>query len=312
MQALTPLLFSMLFPRFSTKPSTQDAYDAQAGYAHLEQHESLIQNAFEEGYPIQTSPVSPKHKSARRHHSMGPSTSSGHKIPTSRRSLPARPARPAFSASSASLVSSSSSTAINSETDLDVDTATATTTVVVQQKKTKKHLSLDTAAYRATYPSLDGLGDTGSRPSSMEWFGPFVVDSPQQQYQTPSRSSSSSSTKSSRLRKSTTAQEPSMLVSRMSTSSVCSLASDVSSSSSTSSSSVREPLTPTTRSPNYRSVLKDHPRKGNKKNVVEDLCMSPESANFFHEDNQQHKQDGEAVVAGLGISASRGERQLAH
>ncbi|KAG0099301.1 hypothetical protein BGZ93_008246 [Podila epicladia] len=306
MQALTPLLFSMLFPRFSTKHSTQDTYDAQAGYAHLEQHESLIQNAFEEGYPIQTSPTSPKHKSARRHHSMGPSTSSGHRASTSRRSLPARPA------SSASLVSSSSSTAINTETDLDVDTATSATTIMVQQRKTKKHLSLDTAAYRATYPSLDGLGDTGIRPSSMEWFGPFVVDSPQQQYQTPSRSSSSSSTKSSRLRKSTTAQEPSMFVSRMSTSSVCSLASDVSSSSSTSSSSVREPLTPTTRSPNYRSVLKDHARKGNKKNVVEDLCMSPESANFFHEDNQQHKQDGEAVIAGLGISASRGERQLAH
>ncbi|KAG0076552.1 hypothetical protein BGZ92_002345 [Podila epicladia] len=282
MQALTPLLFSMLFPRFSTKHSTQDTYDAQAGYAHLEQHESLIQNAFEEGYPIQTSPTSPKHKSARRHHSMGPSTSSGHRASTSRRSLPARPA------SSASLVSSSSSTAINTETDLDVDTATSATTIMVQQRKTKKHLSLDTAAYRATYPSLDGLGDTGIRPSSMEWFGPFVVDSPQQQYQTPSRSSSSSSTKSSRLRKSTTAQEPSI------------------------SSSVREPLTPTTRSPNYRSVLKDHARKGNKKNVVEDLCMSPESANFFHEDNQQHKQDGEAVIAGLGISASRGERQLAH
>ncbi|KAG0338125.1 hypothetical protein BG000_004527 [Podila horticola] len=307
MQALTPLLFSMLFPRFSTKHSTQDAYDAQAGYAHLEQHESLIQNAFEEGYPIQTSPSS-KHKSARRHNSMGPSTSAGHKA-SSRRSLPARPA------SSASLLSSSSSTAINSEADLDLDTATTTTTVVVQQRKTKKHLSLDTAAYRATYPSLDGLGDTGSRPSSMEWFGPFVVDSPQQQYQAPSRSSSSSSSKSSRLRKSTTPQETSMPVSRISTSSVCSLASDVSfSSSSTSSSCVLEPLTPTTRSPNYRSVLKDHPRKGSKKNVVEDLCMSPESANFFHEEDQhqqQQKQD-EAVVAGLGISASRGERQLAH
>ncbi|KAG0032168.1 hypothetical protein BGZ81_011507, partial [Podila clonocystis] len=301
MQALTPLLFSMLFPRFSTKHTTQGAYDAQAGYAHLEQQESLIQNAFEEGYPIQTSlSSSPKHKSARRHNSMGPSTSAGHKT-SSRRSLPPRPA------SSASLLSSSSSTAISSETDLDVDTATTTTTVVVQQRKTKKHLSLDTAAYRATYPSLDGLGDTGSRPSSMEWFGPFVVDSPQQ-YQTPSRSSSSSS-KSSRLRKSTTAtHEPSMPASRMSTSSVCSLASDVSSSSSsTSSSSVREPLTPTTRSPNYRSVLKDHPRKGSKKNVVEDLCMSPESANFFHEEDQhqqQQKQD-EAVLAGLGISASR-------
>ncbi|KAI9239606.1 MAG: hypothetical protein BYD32DRAFT_434711 [Podila humilis] len=296
MQALTPLLFSMLFPRFSTKDSTQDTYDAQAGYAHLEQHDP-IHNAFEEGYPIQNSPTSPKLKSPRRHSSMGPSTSSGHK--TSRRSLPTRPA------SSASLVSSSSSTAINSETDLDVDNTA--TVVVQQQRKTKKHLSLDTAAYRATYPSLDGLGDTGSRPSSMEWFGPFVVDSPQQ-YQTPSRSSSSSSSKSSRLRKSITA-EPSMAASRVSTSSVCSLASDVSSSSSTTS-SVREPLTPTTRSPNYRSVHKDHlPRKGGKKAVVEDLCLSPASTNFFHEDQGQ-KQD-EVVIAGLGISA-RSERQLAH
>ncbi|KAF9387767.1 hypothetical protein CPB97_002098 [Podila verticillata] len=295
MQALTPLLFSMLFPRFSTKDSTQETYDAQAGYAHLEQHDSL-QNTFEEGYAIQNSPTSPKLKSARRHSSMGPSTSSGHK--TSRRSLPARPA------SSASLVSSSSSTAINSETDLDIDN---TATIVVQQRKTKKHLSLDTAAYRATYPSLDGLGDTGSRPSSMEWFGPFVVDSPQQ-HQTPSRSSSSSSSKSSRLRKSITA-EPSMPASRISTSSVCSLASDVSSSSSTTS-SVREPLTPTTRSSNYRSVLKDHhPRKGGKKAIVEDLCLSPASTNFFHEDQGQ-KRD-EAVIEGLGISA-RSERQLAH
>ncbi|KAF9565995.1 hypothetical protein BGW38_008885, partial [Lunasporangiospora selenospora] len=34
-----------------------------------------------------------------------------------------------------------------------------------------KRLSLDNAAYRATYPSLDGLGDLG-RASSMDYYGP--------------------------------------------------------------------------------------------------------------------------------------------
>ncbi|KAF9929404.1 hypothetical protein FBU30_001608 [Linnemannia zychae] len=174
---------------------------------------------------------------------------------------------------------------------------------VPQARRTSRpqRLTIDHAAFIATYPSLDGLGDVGYRSNStIEYYRNFK--------NTANTASTSRSSKagSSKLRKQ---QSQETLPSRASTSSIASMVSDASSSStaSTSASSVREPLTPTKPS-NYRSMdcvdvnadattmkkskkasqpvtgdLMDIAAEEQTDNVVKSLtvCLSPQSDNFF-------------------------------
>ncbi|KAF9150942.1 hypothetical protein BGX20_005552 [Mortierella sp. AD010] len=177
-----------------------------------------------------------------------------------------------------------------------------------------KRLSIDNAAFMATYPMLDGLGDT-VRTSEEEYYGPLINAAPSKP-----RASSSKARKQR--------SQESLAGSRASTSSLCSLVSDDSMSCSSSSSSIREPLTPT-RSTDYHSIM----RMGSPANktgkvsppptatvantaTTKDLvdlsenihigmpCLSPQSNNFFD--------DGETLIgykASAGVE-SRGQRRL--
>ncbi|KAF9090179.1 hypothetical protein BGX27_002322 [Mortierella sp. AM989] len=174
-----------------------------------------------------------------------------------------------------------------------------------------KSLSIDHAAFIATYPMLDGLGDT-ARTSDEEYYGPLV--------NTASSTLPKSRASSSRVRKQRS--QEGLPSSRASTSSLCSLVSDDSMSSCSSSSSLREPLSPTRSPADYHSILRmgssDKSSKvsraqpkdlvnfsdDNNSKTNSRTCPSPQSNNFF--DNEET----------IGFSASpvgtesRGQRRL--
>ncbi|KAF9186934.1 hypothetical protein BGZ51_001244 [Haplosporangium sp. Z 767] len=302
MQALTPLLFSMLFPRPGNK-NTINNRDSEYDSAYP--HEPLLhgnrtsnEQSFEEGYTIRDQhhhsqePLSAK---TRRHHSM----------------------------------SSTGSRRGTNDTD-NADPASnsvrrASSLPQGRRANRPKRLSLDPKAFYATYPSLDGLGDMG-RPSNSEYRGSFASTNTATKSRSHHSGSSSGgngnnnnrSKTPSKLRKQASQQE--MLLSRPSTSSISSIVSDVSSLSSTS--SVHEPLTPI-RSPNYHSILSTEDPSANTAKTStmttrdlinfqscgkdeRNLCPSPKSSNAFEEEH--------AVMTGPATGGAaadaRGHRQL--
>ncbi|KAF9907828.1 hypothetical protein BX616_000318 [Lobosporangium transversale] len=292
MQALTPLLFSMLFSRSGNKsPITERDYPVEGSnysYEALSNGQSVRRassgsfrnnthrQAFQDGYPIQDldsqqnpSTNAPRHRSAgsTRRCSSDPNMNKrpnnaglnrNNTFPQSRRAAP------------------------------------------------PQHLSLDHAAFMATFPMLDGLGDTTSkRMSDLEYYAPIL------NYH--GTASSPSSRRVSKKR----SQE--IASSRSSTCSISSMVSDASTAASTvsSASSIREPLTPTRHSTNYRNSLSKKTKKAATESTIKDLinldnfgddevmrCASPLSHNAFEED--------QAVLAGSAIAVvgARGQRQL--
>ncbi|KAI1317653.1 hypothetical protein EDD11_008081 [Mortierella claussenii] len=301
MQALTPLLFSMLFPRFSSKsPTTEADYAALQGSDYP--HESLLSDqsvrrassasmrsqqyngrsdgeqpqqhtSFQDGY-ISQDFNEQQYLSAkvRRHRSAG-STLRSATDPTSDRS-----AR-----------SSGIGSGLNRNN----------TFPQTRRAAPPKRLSLDHAAFIATYPMLDGLGDTSSRRmNNSEYYAPILS----------SGSASSSSTRSVRKQRS-----QDMPAARSSTSSISSMVSDdstVASSISSCASSIREPLTPTRSSVNYRSILSTSNKAiSGSVATTKDLinlygqeegptCLSPQSSNFAQPDSA------------MAIVGTRGQRHL--
>ncbi|KAF9095229.1 hypothetical protein BGX23_000838 [Mortierella sp. AD031] len=317
MQALTPILFSMLFPRFSNK-STTDGNDAEGHYSI----ESLLSGnrnstssellSFGEGYhPVderQQQQQDYRSAKARRHHSTG----------------------------SNALIDSAHNPRNNS-------IRRNNTVPPVRRASRPTRLSTDHAAFMATYPSLDGLGDMG-RTSSMDYYhssnnnSAYTANSSH----SPNNSNSTSprtprkASSSSKLRK----QQSQEQMTTMPASIVSDSSSTASTSSSTSSSasSVREPLTPTKTSNHYHSILNGdtpadnsniatssrsssskrvsfpNPVRGNLINVESNsnstegdsdnknmLCYSPQSDNFFAE---------EGFAGPVAVRAARGQRQL--
>jgi len=200
-----------------------------------------------------------------------------------------------------------------------------------------KRLSLDHAAFMATFPMLDGLGDT-SRPKERDYYyaSPSSSPSPSHPRNTATKSNdhhrgSSSSPKPKLVRKK---QSQEMSASRSSTSSLCSMVSDTSSSSS--SPSLREPLTPTRSPKYYRTSRKSDESLNSKRNshynthgTAKDLIvlhgfgeeggklsLSPKSNNFF--DAEIPQLDGSQALAGHSVTGynkavvvgARGQRQL--
>ncbi|KAI8601472.1 hypothetical protein EDD21DRAFT_106962, partial [Dissophora ornata] len=285
MQALTPLLFSMLFPRFGGKDTTDRDSSLEGDCVH----ESLLggrsseEPSFQEGYSVHGHVHHQEQRSAanvRRHRSMD------------------------------------SNTIHHSATDPSSNRLSRNNTFPRSRRAgPPKRLSLDRAAFMATYPMLDGLGDT-SVSSNEEYYGPMMP-----------RKSTASSARNMRKQ-----QSQDMSLSRASTSSISSMVSDASSSSSESaSSSIRAPLTPT-RSPNYRSTVKmasSAKKSGSKApvNNAKDLinlhhlgedegeaCLSPQSNNFFNEEDQYSQQTDailSASATGFEVAAvARAQRQL--
>ncbi|KAG0368131.1 hypothetical protein BGZ54_002615 [Gamsiella multidivaricata] len=264
MQALTPLLFSMLFPRFSTKTTTDRDPNFEGDYSH----ESLL--SFQDGHAVyeqrhsqELAPVK-----TRRHRSTGAD----------------------------GIRRSASDPTPNSSLNR------SNTFPPSRRTGRPKRLSLDHAAFMATYPMLDGLGDTSNRQTSNAF-----------------------ASRSSTVRKQRS--QDTMSASRPSISSISSMVSDASSSSSLSSASpVQEPLTPTTNSPNYRKSLKmDQSGKSSAKDLINlhsfdesmgQVCVSPQSNNFFEEAGLHHHQQHQSnVVPGSitghkAVVGARGQRQL--
>ncbi|GJJ72979.1 hypothetical protein EMPS_05337 [Entomortierella parvispora] len=327
MQALTPLLFSMLFPRFSSSKAGNGAERYPDADDQSLPHESLLgarhsisnEMTFEEGYPVQEQYHHQTSK-ARRHHSTDSTLALNGGTP--RRS----DAKTRTPGGNNSFVSSNYSNTNNNadHEPLSSNLSRRSGTFPPQggrRAARPKRLSLDHASYIATYPSLDGLGDLG-RTSSLEYFRDPAA---------PRRANSGGS----RLRSSQ--ETMTMPSSRTSTSSISSMVSDASSSTvSSSCSSVREPLTPTTRSPNYKSILSLETSGSNQKKqrsavsrksvqmaMVDDilgdnqesstvhtgnLCLSPQSNNFFGDESSQFSSMVESTTTG-GPEA-RGRRQL--
>ncbi|CAO3569174.1 unnamed protein product [Mortierella alpina] len=265
MQALTPLLFSMLFPRSNSNKVTVDPeIDGDSEYPHS----ALL--GFQDGYSLHNNNQQPVSAKARRHHSMGAASTGP------------RRSRTALGETDEPVHSN-----INRSSTFPPASRTST------GRRRPQRLSLDHAAFIATYPSLDGLGDMGPRPA----------------------------TTSSLHKKRSPETLPS---SRNSTSSISSMVSDASTaSSSSSSSSVREPLTPT-RSPNYRSTLKSKTATrtaATTKDLIslqsyeEDegqVCLSPRSNN----DENLSLSAAEALSGNIAtgykpaVAEARGQRQL--
>ncbi|KAG0281558.1 hypothetical protein BGZ95_002366 [Linnemannia exigua] len=336
MQALTPLLFAMLFPRFSNSKndSTPDAEGHDTIESLLNGHRNSTSSelspsspsffSFGEGYPVdEYSNNSQEYHSAkvRRHHSTG------------------------------ALIDSAQS----NNSNLPRNTNIRRNNTVPQVRRASgrpqpQRLSIDHAAFIATYPSLDGLGDMGYRSSSsLDYYRnnnntANTANNSNNNSSTSPRSPRSKAS-SSKLRKQ---QSQETLPSRASTSSIASMVSDASSSSSSSvastSSSAREPLTPTKTS-NYHSihgtdasslttkkskraslpvtivrpgnnksnlialdsVAQEEQENDNKLQAKSMLCQSPQSDNFF---STEESFAGSAVVASEGIVKARGQRQL--
>ncbi|KAF9993114.1 hypothetical protein BGZ80_007457 [Entomortierella chlamydospora] len=301
MQALTPLLFSMLFPRSgNTTPERRNSRSDNNDYPR----DSLLSSqssadrrySFHDGYLLDRDDQTLSTKT-RRHRSAG----------SARRSATEPTLNINNNNNNNDNTISSSSSSVRS---------IHRNSTFPQSRKANppKRLSIDHAAFMATYPMLDGLGDT-VRTSEEEYYGPLI-----------NATSSKPRASSSKARKQRS--QESLAISRASTSSLCSLVSDDSMSCSSSSSSIREPLTPT-RSTDYHSIM----RMGSPANktgkvsppptatatntaTTKDLvdfsenthlgmpCLSPQSNNFFD--------DGETIIgykASTGVE-SRGQRRL--
>ncbi|KAF8925478.1 hypothetical protein BGZ47_003234 [Haplosporangium gracile] len=335
MQALTPLLFSMLFPRFSnTKNTTGMSPDAEghypiesllgsrnstsnSSYRNSTSSELLASSfSFGEGYPVDNNQISNKRSAkVRRHHSTG------------------------------TLLDSSQSSSSSSSTPMNNSNRRNNTVPQVRRTSRPERLSIDHAAFIATYPSLDGLGDMGYRSSSsMDYYRNHnnTANTANNSSPTPRRKASSS-----KLRKQQS--QETLPASRASTSSITSMVSDASSSTCSSSvSSVREPLTPT-KSSNYHSIdgidvsstkkskRASMPvsivRSSNKNNLInlesfgaDDeeeaeeenrvksllVCQSPQSDNFFstEEGFAGSAANNSSALSSEGVVKARGQRQL--
>ncbi|KAF9909057.1 hypothetical protein EC991_009118 [Linnemannia zychae] len=320
MQALTPLLFAMLFPRFSKNDTHSDAEGHDTIESLLGGHRNSTSSevaspsffSFGEGYPVdEYSQDNRAAAKARRHHSTG------------------------------ALLDSAQTN--NNNAGSPRNTNIRRNNTVPQVRRTSRpqpqRLSIDHAAFIATYPSLDGLGDMGYRSSSsLDYYrnnnntANTANNNPSTTPRTP-RSKASSS----KLRK---AQSQETLPSRSSTSSIASMVSDASSISSVS--SAREPLTPTKAS-NYHSILSNdgtdassskkskraslpvaivNSQKNdliNPDSVAQDennifqakspmVCQSPQSDNFFSA--EESFAGPVASVNSEGFVKARGQRQL--
>ncbi|KAG0044994.1 hypothetical protein BGZ89_005804 [Linnemannia elongata] len=333
MQALTPLLFAMLFPRFSnTKNTTDMSPDAEgnypiesllggrnstsnSSYRNSTSSELLASSfSFGEGYPVDNNNLNNNRSAkARRHHSTGTLLDTAQ--------------------------SSSSSTS-----PMNNNIRRNNTVPQVRRTSRPERLSIDHAAFIATYPSLDGLGDMGYRSSSVDYY--------RNNNNTANTANSSPSPRrkasSSKLRKQQS--QETLPASRASTSSIASMVSDTSSSTSCSSSvsSVREPLTPTKAS-NYHSIdgidavsstKKSSKRasmpvsivRSNNKNTLINfesfaahdeqeeenrvkslaVCQSPQSDNFFstEESFAGSAANNSSTASSDGVVKARGQRQL--
>ncbi|KAF9433745.1 hypothetical protein BGZ76_009025 [Entomortierella beljakovae] len=153
MQALTPLLFSMLFPRYNN-PSPERR---NSGLDESEYSQDTLVNSptsidrrysFGDGYLLEREEqiISTK---ARRHRSAG----------STRRSA-TDPTNDHFNTATAT-TSGSSSINRNGASHHS------------RKANPPKSLSIDHAAFMATYPMLDGLGDT-VRTSDSEYYGPLI------------------------------------------------------------------------------------------------------------------------------------------
>ncbi|KAG0298253.1 hypothetical protein BGZ96_001219 [Linnemannia gamsii] len=346
MQALTPLLFSMLFPRFSGTKNTADMSPDAEGHYQIESllgarnstnsyrnstSSELLASSFSfgEGYPVDNNHNHNNTRStkARRHHSTGTLLDS-------------------TAQSSSSSTSSSTTTPVN-------NIRRNNTVPQIRRVSRPERLSIDHAAFIATYPSLDGLGDMGYRNSSSSSSMDYYRNNNNSTANTANNSTTSPRRKasSSKLRKQQS--QDTLPASRASTSSITSMVSDASSSSSSSSvSSVREPLTPT-KSSNYHSidgidVVSSTKKAANNKrasmpvsiirsssnnNIKDNLihleaeaeeeeevnrvkslavCQSPQSDNFF---STEEGFAGPAAALSLsssseGVVKARGQRQL--
>ncbi|KAF9942053.1 hypothetical protein BGZ65_011354 [Modicella reniformis] len=295
MQALTPLLFSMLFPRFSNK----NAVNRDFILVGDNPSESLLSDnrvsnelpCFQEGYLLQD-----RARHSHEHHQQ-------------QQHLPAKTRK------HRSTGSTNTSPRRSATMPLEVNNSGITRNNTFPQTDRKagppKSLSLDHAAFMATFPMLDGLGDT-SRPRDYSCYPGNTASK--------ANSVTSTSPKPKALRKK---QSQELTASRSSTSSLCSMVSDTSSSSS-SSSILREPLTPTKSTNNYRSV---EAVANNKKNsITKDLinlhgfgdeegrlCLSPQSSNFFDLEGHHESQvlaGQEAGYTKAVVAGARGQRQL--
>ncbi|KAF9131750.1 hypothetical protein BGW39_001352 [Mortierella sp. 14UC] len=241
MQALTPLLFAMLFPRFSKNDTSPDAEGNDPVESLLGGHRNSTSSevvspsffSFGEGYPVDEYSTSNQDYRAaakvRRHHSTG---------------------------SNALLDSAQTN---NTSASSPRNTSIRRNNTVPQVRRTSRsqpqRLSIDHAAFIATYPSLDGLGDMGYRSSSsLDYYRNNNTANTANNNSSTTPRTPRSKASSSKLRKQ---QSQETLPSRASTSSIASMVSDASSSTSvasSSASSAREPLTPTKAS-NYHSIL---------------------------------------------------------
>ncbi|KAF9142929.1 hypothetical protein BGX30_001836 [Mortierella sp. GBA39] len=332
MQALTPLLFSMLFHRFGTKNTADMTPDAEgnypiesllggrnstsnSSYRNSTSSELLASSfSFGEGYPVDNNHNNNRSAKARRHHSTGTLLDSAQ--------------------------SSSSST-----NPMNNNIRRNNTVPQVRRASRPERLSIDHAAFIATYPSLDGLGDMGYRSSSsMDYYrnNNNTADTANNSSPSPRRKASSS-----KLRKQQS--QETLPASRTSTSSIASMVSDASSSTSCSSSasSLHEPLTPT-KSSNYHSIdgidavsstKKSSKRasmpvsivRSNNKNTLINIesfaavdeqeeenrvkslavCQSPQSDNFFStEEGFAGSAANNSTASSEGVVKARGQRQL--
>ncbi|KAG0203119.1 hypothetical protein BGX28_004514 [Mortierella sp. GBA30] len=294
----------MLFPR----PNNNNSKDAETRDSQMDSdsdypHTSLLGRrglSFEDGYH----PQNQEHLStkARRHHSMG-AASTG-----------ARRNRAVLGN-------------MDEPTHGEFNRSTQESRPVATGRRRPQHLSLDHAAFIATYPSLDGLGDTGPRTSIVDYYKPFVStnnasnnSSTRAKDTAPSVSTKTSKAHSKLHKKRSQETMPS---SRASMSSISSVMTDISTTSSTSSSSssLREPLTPI-RSPNYRSTsnTKTQARTAAPKDLINlhfgedegEQCLSPKSPN--EEDHSHPAADmlADGVTSGYStvVAEARGQGQL--
>ncbi|KAF9342942.1 hypothetical protein BGX26_006585, partial [Mortierella sp. AD094] len=313
--ALTPLLFAMLFPRSSsTAPGRRNSGPDNNDCTH----ESLLSSqssadrrySFHDGYLMERDEQTLSTKT-RRHRSVGSARRSATDPTHNNEHINNNNTNNNTNTSS----SSSSSSSVRS-------IHRNSTFPQSRRANPPKRLSIDHAAFIATYPMLDGLGDT-ARTSDEEYYGPLINT-------TSSPRSKPSSSSSSRARKQRS--QDGLATSRVSTSSLCSLVSDDSMSCS-SSSSIREPLTPTRSPADYHSIMRigspvnksgevsppaaaTIPATTTSTATAKDLvnfgenshlgmpCLSPQSNNFFD--------DGETIIgykASVAVE-SRSQRRL--
>jgi hypothetical protein len=272
----------MLFPRFSGTKNTADMSPDAEGHYPIESllggrnstnsyrnstSSELLASSFSfgEGYPVDNNHNHSNTRSAkaRRHHSTG-----------------------ALLDSTAQSSSSSSSTL-----PLNNNIRRNNTVPQVRRASRPERLSIDHAAFIATYPSLDGLGDMGYRNSSssnMDYYRNNTANTANNSTTSPRRKASSS-----KLRKQQS-QDP-LPASRASTSSIASMVSDASSTSCSSISSVREPLTPT-KSSNYHSIdgidaVSSTKKAANKRASMPVSIIRSNSDNNNNNNNNNKKKD---------------------